>query len=144
MLRKGMHVNADAADDNHNGNFQDNFGGYVMVAAESLTHDNILNALMEGKYYSVGGVDGPRTDQIIIDGRNVTVSCGSGRTMNIIAGGYVGAGTTIMAQKEKKIAEADAKLTGTQRHTSVWNVWMNMEEQHGQIHIIYKIKIIGC
>ncbi len=28
MLRKGMHVNADAADDNHNGNFPDNFGGY--------------------------------------------------------------------------------------------------------------------
>ena len=48
MLRKGMHVNADAADDNHNGNFPDNFGGYLMVAAESLTHDNILNALMEG------------------------------------------------------------------------------------------------
>ena len=46
----------------------------------SLTHDNILNALMEGKYYSVGGVDGPRIDQIIIDGRNVTVSCSPGRT----------------------------------------------------------------
>ena len=99
MLRKGMHVNADAADDNHNGNFQDNFGGYVMVAAESLTHDNILNALMEGKYYSVGGVDGPRIDQIIIDGRNVTVSCSPVERVNIIAGGYVGAGTTIMAQK---------------------------------------------
>ena len=119
MLRKGMHVNADAADDNHNGNFPDNFGGYVMVAAESLTHDNILNALMEGKYYSVGGVDGPRIDQIIIDGRNVTVSCSPVERVNIIAGGYVGAGTTIMAPKGEKITEASMRLSGTETYIRV-------------------------
>lgn len=119
MLRKGMHVNADAADDNHNGNFPDNFGGYVMVAAESLTHDNILNALMEGRYYSVGGVDGPRIDQIIIDGRNVTVSCSPVERVNIIAGGYVGSGTTIMAPKGEKITEASMRLNGTETYIRV-------------------------
>ena len=98
-----------------------------MVAAESLTHDNILNALMEGRYYSVGGVDGPRIDQIIIDGRNVTVSCSPGERVNIIAGGYVGAGTTIMAPKGEKITEASMRLDGTETYIRVECV-----DEHGR------------
>ncbi len=81
-----------------------------MVAAESLTHDNILNALMEGKYYSVGGVDGPRIDQIIIDGRNVTVSCSPVERVNIIAGGYVGARNYDNGSKGRKDCRSEHEI----------------------------------
>lgn len=119
MLRKGMHVNADATDDNHNGDFPDNFGGYVVIAAESLTHDHIIEALLSGRYYSVGGPDGPSISQIAIDGNEVTVSCSPVERVNIIAGGYVGAGKTILAEAGKTITEAHATLSGTETYIRV-------------------------
>ena len=39
--------------------------------------------------------------------------------MNIIAGGYVGAGTTIMAPKGEKITEASMRLSGTETYIRV-------------------------
>ncbi len=119
MLRKGMHVNADAADDNHNGNFPDNYGGYVVVAAESLTHENIMNALIEGRYYSVAGPGGPDIKQIIVDDGEVTVYCSPVERINIIAGGYVGAGTTVMAAKGESITEARCALSGTETYIRI-------------------------
>lgn len=114
-----MHVNADATDDNHNGDFPDNFGGYVVIAAESLTHDHIIEALLAGRYYSVGGLDGPSIRQIKIDGNEVTVSCSPVERVNVIAGGYVGAGKTVLAETEKTITEAHVTLSGTETYIRV-------------------------
>ena len=74
---------------------------------------------MEGKYYSVGGVDGPQIYQITVDGRDVTVSCSPVKRVSIIAGGYVGAGTTIMASKGEGITEASMRLNGTETYIRV-------------------------
>lgn len=119
MLRKGMRVYADAADDNHNGSYPDNFGGYIMAAAEELTHENILNALLEGNYYSVSGLNGPSIKQISIDEKEILVSCSPVERVNIIAGGYVGAGKTILAPQGESITEAHMVLSGTETYIRI-------------------------
>lgn len=57
MLDNNIRINAIATDDNHNHNdeISDSFGGYVMVNTDKLTHESIMKALLEGKYFSSTG-----------------------------------------------------------------------------------------
>lgn len=51
MLRAGKRVFGFASDDNHNeGLFDDSCGGYVMVNADCLSHEEIVNNLLIGNY----------------------------------------------------------------------------------------------
>lgn len=116
MLRKGFHVNADASDDNHNGTFPDSFGAYIMVRAEELTYENILNAMVNGDYYSSGG---PEIYQYSINDKEVYIKCSPVERINIIAGGYVGAGITILASESENLTEAHYKLIGSETYIRV-------------------------
>lgn len=52
MLRNGKKICAFASDDNHNdGIIEDSFGGYIVVNAEKLEHDAIIQAIIDGNYY---------------------------------------------------------------------------------------------
>ena len=95
MLRKGIPMPAVASDDNHNGSFPDNFGGYVMVWATELTPEALEDAMRQGSYYASSG---PRIEQIEIDGEEIRVTCGPVERINFIAGGEVGTGTTILSK----------------------------------------------
>lgn len=56
MLRQGRNVFGIATDDNHNeGLFDDACGGYIVVKAPVLTHENILQNMISGNYYSSAG-----------------------------------------------------------------------------------------
>lgn len=56
MLRKGKKIFAVASDDNHNdGIVEDSFGGYIVVKAEKLNHESIVQAIVDGNYYSSSG-----------------------------------------------------------------------------------------
>ena len=56
MLDRGIHMNAIATDDNHNHeNLEDSFGGFVMVNADRLDYDMIMQAMLDGRYYSSSG-----------------------------------------------------------------------------------------
>ena len=54
MLLGGKRVFCSATDDNHNGR-DDSFGGFNMIKAESLTYENIANALLRGDFYASQG-----------------------------------------------------------------------------------------
>ena len=116
MLRKGYHLNADASDDNHNGSFPDNFGGYIMLAAKELTHEHVMNALLCGAYYSTNG---PKIHQITINDSEVLISCSPVERVNIVAGGYVGAGTTVLASAGQELTEAHYILNGTETYIRI-------------------------
>ncbi|MBR3593058.1 MAG: hypothetical protein IKK13_06770 [Clostridia bacterium] len=53
MLRSGKRVFCVAADDNHTPN--DMFGGFIMLAADSLDYDKIISAFENGEFYASCG-----------------------------------------------------------------------------------------
>ena len=56
MLREGKKIFAFASDDIHNeGLFDDACGGYIVVKADKLTHEDIVQNMLAGNYYSSSG-----------------------------------------------------------------------------------------
>ncbi len=118
MLREGKRIHGFASDDNHNnGLFDDMFGGYVMVNAESLTHENIINSLIKGNYYSSMG---PCIHTFEIRDGKVFVTCDPVERINFMVGNYVGLGTTVLNQiGENSICTASYPLTGNETYVRV-------------------------
>lgn len=81
MLRAGILCNCVSTDDNHNSfpfghPFCDSFGGYVMINAKSLDYTTIMEALINGNFYSrmdhpagssFGKVTGPEIFELYIE-----------------------------------------------------------------------------
>ena len=117
MLRHGRKINADAADDNHNGGlFDDAFGGFIMVNADELTHDAIIRAILEGKYYSSSG---PEIYCYEKTNGKIRIECSPAERINFIVGGIVGAGVTFIAEEGKLLNEAEYTLTGEEQYVRV-------------------------
>lgn len=94
MLRKGTHIHGFASDDNHNPpKFFDSLGGYVMVRSEELSHEAIVNHLLNGDYYSSTG---PEIYQWGIQDGKVFVECSDAERINFIAGGTIGSSETVL------------------------------------------------
>ena len=77
MLRKGERIFAVAADDNHNRFPEedprcDSFGGFVMIKAEELKYESIMNALFKGDFYASSG---PEIYELYVEGNEIHVSC---------------------------------------------------------------------
>ena len=72
FLRDGKRVFATSGDDNHNGRIDDSFGTFVMVNTESLSYDNIINALMEGDFYTSTG---PTIEELYADKDKIYIKC---------------------------------------------------------------------
>jgi hypothetical protein len=70
-IARGARLNAYAADDAHFGT-PDAGGGWVMVKAETLEPEPILDALKRGDFYSS---QGPEIHDIAVSGEEVTVAC---------------------------------------------------------------------
>lgn len=115
MLRNGRHVLADASDDNHNtGDFDDAFGGYIVVKAKALTHDDIVDAILSGNYYSSSG---PEINSWGIKDGKAYITCSASERINFIADGYVGAGTSFVAKSDNNLLqEAAFTLTGNENY----------------------------
>lgn len=108
LLRHGSDINAFASDDNHNnGLFPDSCGGFVMVKAEKLEHEDIVNGLLVGDYYSSNGAiigDIERENECIHLRHMNAVR------VNIIADGPIGSSKTILAKGEKLITDIDIEI----------------------------------
>ncbi len=92
MLRDGQRISCIAADDNHNRGLSgipklyDSFGGFTMIAADSLDYDTIIKALECGDFYASRG---PIIHELYVednvahisfsDAEVITLSCGSRR-----------------------------------------------------------------
>lgn len=111
MLRSGKKIWGFASDDNHNeGVFEDSCGGWVMVNAEELTHDNIILGLVNGNYYSSAG---PEIYSYGIKEGIAYVECSLVEHVNFIAGNVIGDGITICGpKKENTLTRVEYKLKG--------------------------------
>lgn len=117
MLSSGKRVFADASDDNHNaGTFDDSFGGYIMVYAPKLSHDDIVTSILEGRYYSTSG---PSIEEFYVDGRNVHVKCSPVERIDFIVGGSVGRGRTVISKEAEEICEADFEINAKDKYIRV-------------------------
>ena len=117
MLRKGKRILGFASDDNHNeGKFDDAFGGWISVKAESLSHDDIIKSLLSGNYYSSSG---PEICDWGVLGDEVYVSCGKAERVNFITGGGVGKSRTVIRNSEDGLTNARFKLKGGETYVRV-------------------------
>ncbi|MEM9755812.1 MAG: phosphotransferase, partial [Pseudomonadota bacterium] len=73
LLSEGRGVTGIAVDDSHfpDGGF-DGFGGWVMVKAQENNPDALLEALKVGRFYAS---QGPRIDDVIVDGEEIVLAC---------------------------------------------------------------------
>ncbi len=123
LLRRGNTLNAFAADDNHNeGLYPDSFGGYVMVQAEELTHENIVNSLLEGRYYSSGGAE---ITQWGIKDNKVYVECPGAKRINFIFGGKVGSSRSVMYANDQPLTKVECPIQGHETYVRVEVIDMN-------------------
>lgn len=116
MLRNGNRVHAFASDDNHNdGIVEDSFGGYIMVKAEELNHESIVQAIIDGNYYSSCGPE--IYDWGIRDGV-AYVECSEVKQINFIAGNLINAGTTLF-KKDRTMTKGEFTLKGNENYIRV-------------------------
>lgn len=118
MLRDGKKIWGVATDDNHNeGKFDDAFGGFIMVQAPFLSHDNIIENMLAGNYYSSSG---PEIFDWGVCDDMVYVKCSKVAKVNFIAGNGVSDGASVLSGSVKeKIESAEYKLNGYETYVRV-------------------------
>lgn len=84
LANEGFRVLITATDDSHMVP-ADAFGGWVMVAAESLCAEDIIGALKTGRYYSS---QGPDFTSIHLDGDRLHIACSPVSRVAVAAGGH--------------------------------------------------------
>ncbi|MDB2050444.1 PHP domain-containing protein, partial [Clostridium perfringens] len=118
MLRNGNRVFGFASDDNHNEDFlPDSCGGWIMVNAESLEHDNIINALLEGNYYSSSG---PEIYDFGIKDGVAYVECSPVNHVHFMSGNAINGGFSYWGEpKEDSVTKAEFKLRGNETYIRI-------------------------
>lgn len=84
LANEGFRVTITATDDSHQIP-DDAFGGWVMVAAKTLSADAIVASLKAGKYYSSCG---PDFTSIQIDGNKLNITSSPVSRVTVAAGGH--------------------------------------------------------
>lgn len=118
MLREGTRIHGFASDDNHDeGLFDDACGGYVVVKAEKLTHDEIITNLLKGNYYSSSG---PEIYDWGINDGIAYVDCSPVHRIDFIAGNLVNDGITNLCNAiEETITHGQYELKGHEDYVRV-------------------------
>lgn len=73
LLNQGWRLSAFATDDAHQMTY-DAFGGWIMVHADSLDPDALLESMKAGRYYSSTG---PQIHDVRIEGNEIHIECDS-------------------------------------------------------------------
>jgi hypothetical protein len=86
LLRGGRKIFAAAVDDNHNkypddSIYSDSYGGWICVNAARLTHEDIVSAILAGRYYSSAG---PVVKHYGVRGGEVFVECSPVKEINFV------------------------------------------------------------
>ena len=84
LLQEGKNVHLTASDDSHF-RLDDAGGGWVMVAAKTLSAEAIVTALKEGAFYASTG---PSITSLTLDGNKLVVDCSAARSVIISGAGY--------------------------------------------------------
>ena len=74
MLNHGKRLFCSMGDDNHNGDKGDfgSYGGVTYIGVDSLTYENVFNAMEQGKIYCSSG---PRIHSLYVEDGKVVVEC---------------------------------------------------------------------
>ncbi len=78
MLRDGKRLFASSGDDNHN-RVDDSCGTFVMVNADCLEYSEVINALLNGDFYTSTG---PEINEISIEDGKVEINCSNAKRIS--------------------------------------------------------------
>ncbi|MBO5059446.1 MAG: hypothetical protein J6C82_00850 [Clostridia bacterium] len=79
FLRDGKRIFASCGDDNHN-HRNDVLGAFVMVNAPSLSYENIISALLDGRFYASSG---PVIHELYTEGNKVYIKCSDAKRITL-------------------------------------------------------------
>ena len=92
-----------ASDDSHQ-KVCDYFGGFIMVNASALTHENIIMALLEGRFYASSG---PLLYDIYREDGMVYIKCSPCRAIQMLSNGHPG---SVCRAEEGYVTHASFKI----------------------------------
>ncbi len=78
FLRDGKYVYASCGDDNHRD--WDMFGAFIMINSESLSYENVINALLSGAFYSSTG---PEIFKLYVKDFYVYIKCSNAKLIGL-------------------------------------------------------------
>ena len=85
ILRSGRNIFAVAADDNHNRpGVDDSLGGFVMIMAEKLDPDSVMQALFQGDFYASTG---PAFHDIYVENDTLFIECSDASSISLTTDG---------------------------------------------------------
>lgn len=117
MLQNGSRIYATASDDNHNREVEDSLGGYIVVKAEELSHEAVIQAILTGNYYSSSG---PAIHDWGIKDGVAYVKCSSVSRVNFMAGNHVNAGLSVLSETGgDELTYAEFPLRGDEAYVRV-------------------------
>lgn len=126
MLQNGSRIYATASDDNHNREAEDSLGGYIVVKAEELSHEAVIQAILTGNYYSSSG---PAIHDWGIKDDVAYVKCSPVSRVNFMAGNHVNAGLSVLSETGgDELTYAEFPLRGDEDYVRVECV-----DQYGKI-----------
>jgi len=114
LLDRGTRPLGFATDDSHWKDFEDSFGGWIMVKAASLTKTDIMESIRNGSFYSSRG---PEINDIQLDHETVMVSCSPVDTINFICDKWKG--RSIRARDYQILTEAEFTLKGEEKYVRI-------------------------
>lgn len=106
FLRQGKRIWGVATDDSH-GPLGEYGGGWVMVSADSLDPDKILDSLRNGHFYSTSG---PSIERFGLKNGEVYVECSRAQEIHFIA--FEQRGASFIADKDEILTSAKHTLHG--------------------------------
>lgn len=123
LLEQGKNFYITATDDNHNKNKRipgqmtewDSFGGFIMVQCESLTRENLCQALKDGRFYAS---QGPQLRDVTVSEGIVHVECSP--CERVIFYTYPRHGYSVDSEiEEHPITHCEYQLKGTEEYVRV-------------------------
>ncbi len=110
MLRSGKNVYCTMADDNHSKEkidspSSDMFGGFVMINADALDYESIINALKSGEFYAS---QGPEIKSLTLSGDMVRVETSPSVEISISTAGR--RAEKVIAERGKTLTDAEFKV----------------------------------
>lgn len=114
QLRRGRKVWGVATDDAHH-KMDDRCGGWVMVKCPELSQQAIVEALVEGRFYSSSG---PEIYAFGVEGGEVFVECSPVKAIHFVTYEVVGL-SSFQAEKEGTLCSARYTLKGKEKYVRV-------------------------
>ncbi len=135
MLRLGNRICCVAADDNHNfapksSPYFDSFGGFVMINAESLCHEQVFSALENGKFYSSTG---PLIEEMYIEEGRVFIKCSEAKKIRLLSSNRY---SKLILAEDKPLTEASFDISQVSEYFRIEITDFSGEKAYTNAHFI--------